>query len=268
VVDAGALLSEWNLTEATTEKDNTSPATLHLKNGRIIHADIVKEAGNKVEYIVGESVYQIPKSLVQEIVHSGNAVVQNDRSQRSPKSQASQSGCEGDSPNVDSRIPCHVVFCIQVLMGLGETQRFALFDQTNHDLTAQAQWTIIDYGPLVDFSVVNGVPQIVGKRYGMVELYATVGDDSAMTRVYISKLEDIAGNKMGRRGTPTVVGTPARRCNLFLQRHRVAGFREKSLKETGTGSRLRLVFRVGRRRWRRFSWVRVSCVPRESSAFN
>jgi hypothetical protein len=207
VVDAGALLSEWNLTEATTEKDNTSPATLHLKNGRIIHADIVKEAGNKVEYIVGESVYQIPKSLVQEIVHSGNAVVQNDRSQRSPKSQASQSGCEGDSPNVDSRIPCHVVFYIQVLMGLGETQRFALFDQTNHDLTAQAQWTIIDYGPLVDFSVVNGVPQIVGKRYGMVELYATVGDDSAMTRVYISKLEDIAGNKMGRRGTPTVVGT-------------------------------------------------------------
>jgi hypothetical protein len=67
----------------------------------------VKEAGNKVEYIVGESVYQIPKSLVQEIVHSGNAVVQNDRSQRSPKSQASQSGCEGDPPNVDSRIPCH-----------------------------------------------------------------------------------------------------------------------------------------------------------------
>jgi hypothetical protein len=103
--------------------------------------------------------------------------------------------------------PAMVVFYIQVLMGLGETQRFALFDQTNHDLTAQAQWTIIDYGPLVDFSVVNGVPQIVGKRYGMVELYATVGDDSAMTRVYISKLEDIAGNKMGRRGTPTVVGT-------------------------------------------------------------
>ena len=203
VVDAGTLLSEWKLTGAM---DDASPATIHLKNGRIIHADMVKEADEKVEYIVGESVYKIPKNLVQEIVHSGNAFLQNDK-QRSPKSEASQSYCEGDSPNVDPRIPCHVVFYIQVLMGLGETQRFALIDQASHDLTAQAQWTIIDYGSLVDFSVVDGVPQIVGKKYGMVSLYGTVGDDSALSRIYISKPEDIAGNTMGRRGTPTVVGT-------------------------------------------------------------
>ena len=98
--------------------------------------------------------------------------------------------------------PCHIVFYIQVLMGLGETQRFALFDNARHNFTAQAQWTILDFGSEVDFSVVNGVPQIFSKKYGMVTLYGTVGDNAVMSRIYISKPGEIASNTMGRFGAP------------------------------------------------------------------
>jgi hypothetical protein len=54
----------------------------------------------------------------------------------------------------------------------------------------------------VDFSVNNGVPQIFSKKYGSVELYATVGDISAQARVYTCKPEEIASNTMGRKGSP------------------------------------------------------------------
>ncbi len=223
VVDADTLLSEWKLKDlpapmAASQRsansaaqttavitDNATPATIHLKNGRTIHADSANEAGDMVEYAVGESVYKIPKSMVQEIVHSANApptgsvgdTAQTASPQPSPQAQASQHTC-----NPDPRIPCHIVFYIQVLMGLGETQRFSLFDNAHHDVTAQAQWTILDFGSEVDFSVVNGVPNIFSKKYGMVTLYGTIGDNSVMSCIYILKPEDIASNTMGRRGTP------------------------------------------------------------------
>ena len=58
---------------SVVDTGTASPETIHLKNGRIVHADTASEAGNKIEYTIGESVYEIPKSLVQEIVHSANA---------------------------------------------------------------------------------------------------------------------------------------------------------------------------------------------------
>jgi hypothetical protein len=222
VVDADTLLSEWKLRDlpmpmavsqgsvisapATTAvtTDNPSPATIHLKNGRTIRADSANEVGDKIEYTVGESDYRIPKSVVQEIVHTANAspissvadAAQTANPRSSPQA-SSQSGC-----NPDPRIPCHIVFYIQVLMGLGETQRFALFDNARHDVTGQAQWTILDFGSEVDFSVANGVPHIFSKKYGMVTLYGTVGDNAVMSRIYILKPEDIASNTMGRFGPP------------------------------------------------------------------
>jgi len=222
IVDADTLLSEWKLRDlpasmtvsqgsassapATTavSTESVSLATIRLKNGRTIRADSANEVGDKIEYTVGESDYQIPKSLVQEILHTANAppissvgdAAQTANPRSSPQAP-SQSDC-----NPDPRIPCHIVFYIQVLMGLGETQRFALFDNARHNVTAQAQWTILDFGSEVDFSVVNGVPQIFSKKYGMVTLYGTVGDNAVMSRIYISKPGDIASNTMGRFGAP------------------------------------------------------------------
>ncbi|MGA3195029.1 MAG: hypothetical protein ABSD39_08480 [Terriglobales bacterium] len=84
VVDAETLLSDWKLNDAPTKgpsskgmADNSAArfaATIHLKNGRTIRAESAIETGDKVEYTVGESVYQIPRNLVQEISHSENPV--------------------------------------------------------------------------------------------------------------------------------------------------------------------------------------------------
>lgn len=45
--------------------------TLHLKNGRTIWADSVRENGTRIEYEVGESSFAIPKSLVDHIDAGG-----------------------------------------------------------------------------------------------------------------------------------------------------------------------------------------------------
>jgi hypothetical protein len=71
-----------------------------------------------------------------------------------------------------------------------------------HDVTAQAQWTILDFGSEVDFSVVNGVPHVFSRKYGMVQLYGTLGGKSAMTRIYILPPDELRSNKMGRKGAP------------------------------------------------------------------
>ena len=44
---------------------------IHLKNGRTIWADHVRENGNHIEYDVGEDTYAIPKSLVERIEAGG-----------------------------------------------------------------------------------------------------------------------------------------------------------------------------------------------------
>jgi len=46
-------------------------ATLHLKNGRAIWADSVRENGTRIEYEVGENTFAIPKSLVDHIDAGG-----------------------------------------------------------------------------------------------------------------------------------------------------------------------------------------------------
>jgi tetratricopeptide (TPR) repeat protein len=50
-----------------------SAETLHLKNGRTIWADSVRENGTRIEYEVGESTFAIPKALVDHIDAGGVA---------------------------------------------------------------------------------------------------------------------------------------------------------------------------------------------------
>src|SRR5579871_1698556 len=45
--------------------------TIHLKNGRIILADHVRENGNRYEYEVGDDSYAIPKSSVDHVDAGG-----------------------------------------------------------------------------------------------------------------------------------------------------------------------------------------------------
>ena len=48
----------------------SSADTIHLKNGRNIWADTVRERGTRIEYDIGEDTYAIPKSSV-ELVEAG-----------------------------------------------------------------------------------------------------------------------------------------------------------------------------------------------------
>jgi tetratricopeptide (TPR) repeat protein len=58
--------------------------TIHLKNGRIIVADHVRESGNRYEYEIGEDSYAIPKRAVDHVdagglpAHAGNSVAAAD----------------------------------------------------------------------------------------------------------------------------------------------------------------------------------------------
>jgi tetratricopeptide (TPR) repeat protein len=49
----------------------TPAEVIHLKNGRTIWADSVREAGNQVEYDVGDNTYAIPKAIVDHIEAGG-----------------------------------------------------------------------------------------------------------------------------------------------------------------------------------------------------
>src|SRR5438270_112034 len=50
-----------------------SADTIHLKNGRSILADHVRENGNRYEYEIGEDSYAIPKASVDRVEAGGMA---------------------------------------------------------------------------------------------------------------------------------------------------------------------------------------------------
>ena len=54
------LLAGWLVAPALAD-------VIHLKNGDVIHADQVKEVGNRIEYQKGDDSYTIPKSVVQGV---------------------------------------------------------------------------------------------------------------------------------------------------------------------------------------------------------
>lgn len=57
----------WTLLLSTTARSDT----IHLKNGRTILADHVRENGNHYEYDIGDDSYAIPKSLVDHVDAGG-----------------------------------------------------------------------------------------------------------------------------------------------------------------------------------------------------
>lgn len=68
--------------------------TIHLKNGRRIWADHVREDGTHVEYEIGEDTYKIPKSSVESIEAGGMA-----------PAYASSSGSGGGTKDLPAFVP-------------------------------------------------------------------------------------------------------------------------------------------------------------------
>ena len=61
-----------------------SADTIHLKNGRTILADHVRESGNRCEYDIGEDTYAIPRSSVERIEAGGAPVVTSSSANKNP----------------------------------------------------------------------------------------------------------------------------------------------------------------------------------------
>ena len=82
--------------------------TIHLKNGRTIVADSVREKGNRYEYDIGDDSYAIPKSSVDHIEAGGM-----------PAPSASSAGSSGDLP---------VFFPVETLANVGDLPRNIIKD--------------------------------------------------------------------------------------------------------------------------------------------
>ena len=64
-----SLLSALLLAAATV---CASAEVIHLKNGRTIWADHVRDTGTHIEYDLGDNTYAIPKALVDRVDAGGN----------------------------------------------------------------------------------------------------------------------------------------------------------------------------------------------------
>ena len=59
---------------SAAQKTSSAPReTIELTDGRIIRADNITDAGQKIEYTVGNLIYEVPKSLIKSIVHAPGA---------------------------------------------------------------------------------------------------------------------------------------------------------------------------------------------------
>jgi len=61
-----------------------SADTIHLKNGRTILADHVRENGSRCEYDIGDDTYAIPKSSVESVEAGGSPVVASSSANKNP----------------------------------------------------------------------------------------------------------------------------------------------------------------------------------------
>ena len=82
-----------------------SADTIHLKNGRTILVDHVRENGNRCEYDIGEDTYAIPKSSVERIEAGGAPVITSSSANRNSGNlfvftPVDRLGNEGDLPKI------------------------------------------------------------------------------------------------------------------------------------------------------------------------
>jgi cytoskeletal protein RodZ len=101
-----------------------------------------------------------------------------------PKTQSSPSNPNSAAKSV-SQPTAKIVFTMPMMMAVGETEHSYLYDEQRGKVTADAEWTAKDESSAADFSVVGGVPTLVGKGSGVVLVSAVLGDRSAVVTVTI-----------------------------------------------------------------------------------
>jgi tetratricopeptide (TPR) repeat protein len=85
-----------------------SADTIHLKNGRTIFADHVRETGAKYEYEIGEDTYAIPKSSVERI-EAGGSPVSVSSSSESAKNAALPVFVPADNSMIAGDLPKEII---------------------------------------------------------------------------------------------------------------------------------------------------------------
>jgi len=81
--------------------------TIHLKNGRTIFADHVRESGGKYEYEIGDDTYAIPKSSVERVEAGGSPVSVS--SSVSAKNAALPAFVPADSSVIPGDLPNQII---------------------------------------------------------------------------------------------------------------------------------------------------------------
>ena len=77
----------------------------------------------------------------------------------------------------------------------GATQRFTLFDNSGHNLTYLAEWSIDD-PHVADLTIEHDIPVLTGKETGRVRLSARVGSDRGEANINVVAPEDLRSGKI------------------------------------------------------------------------
>jgi hypothetical protein len=128
--------------------------------------------------------------------------LENQSAELPAQSKAGQTASAA-APKLAQTKPANVVSSMPVTMMIGEVQRFFLYDNdsTPPDVTTRAQWTVVDEGSVAELSVIDGVPNVAGKKKGSISLYGTWRDRGAEVQLTIVTPEEI-GNAVRWRQTP------------------------------------------------------------------
>lgn len=130
--------------------------------------------------------------------------LENQNAEPPAQSKAGQT-ISAAAPKLALTKPARVVFSIPVTMMIDETQRFFLYDSDTKppDVTKRAQWTIVDDGGVAELSVIDGVPNVAGKKKGSISLYGTWGDRTAEVQLTVVTREEIGNAVRWRQAPPT-----------------------------------------------------------------
>ena len=85
---------------------------------------------------------------------------------------------------------------------VGETQRFSLFDQAGHKLTAQADWSVSD-SSIAELHVESDGPVLTSKQKGTARVQARVDAHSAEATVNVISAEEMKPGTIRWSAPPT-----------------------------------------------------------------
>jgi hypothetical protein len=89
--------------------------------------------------------------------------------------------------------PANIIFSRRVTMAVDDQQQFRLYDSkaAAPDVTQLARWTTSGDSDIAELSVIGGVPNMTGKKKGVVLLFGTLNDRTAEVQLTVVPREEL-----------------------------------------------------------------------------